>query len=71
MAYELLAITPGQFWSLCPAELRVMVKAARAREEKRMWQLAWAVAHLMNVSGKVVKRQVTPAGLLGKVQDSA
>lgn len=40
--------------------------------ERREWErTAWAVSMLMNVSGKVVKRQVRPRDLLPKVGRAA
>lgn len=51
--------------------LRVMLKAAQRRHEAEWRRTAWAVAHLMNVSGKVVKRPVTVDQLLRRKRPKA
>jgi hypothetical protein len=58
---------PWDYYQLCPAEFRDMVRAHRKRHEQTWERTAWSVSKLMNISGKVVKQPVTVAKLLGRV----
>ncbi len=60
-------MTPSEFWALSPRDFKAVVKGAQKRIERQRFQDAWIVSHLLNVSGKTVKGQVTIAQLLGKV----
>ena len=57
---------PKDFWALTPNELGVMLEGATWREEQEWERMAWAVAHMLNISGKSIKRPVTGAKLLGR-----
>jgi hypothetical protein len=71
VAYEVLGILPWDFWRLTPAEFARLLKGARRQEERKWQRVGWAVAHLMNVSGKRLRSKVTPAKLLGKIVRSS
>ena len=43
-----------------------MLAGAAWRDEREMSRVAWGVSHLMNMSGKSLKRTVTANELLGK-----
>lgn len=51
---------------LTPAELGDMMLGAAKREEQRWEREAWTVAHLMNISGKVLNQPITADSLLGR-----
>ena len=57
---------PSEFWRLTPAELSDMLGGAAWRDERQMSMAAWITSHLMNMSGKTLKRTVTANELLGK-----
>ena len=38
---------------MTPAELAVMASGKQRRDERRLWELAWAVANLMAATGMV------------------
>lgn len=66
VALKHLAITPATYWRLTPAELAEMMEGAHWRRTQE-WELAaWVTANLMNISGKVTKKRITPDKLLGK-----
>lgn len=43
-----------------------MLDGANWREEKEWERAAWVTSHLLNVSGKVMKKRMTPDRLLGR-----
>lgn len=61
-----LQLQPEQYWRLTYAELVEMLQGARDRERNRWERLAWQTAHLLNVAGKSLKRDVQPLDLLGR-----
>jgi hypothetical protein len=63
-----VGLLPWQFWKMTPAELNAYVIGSRTRNEWAMERAAWMVSHLMNISGKSIKKgkHVTPDKLLGK-----
>lgn len=46
-----------------------MLVGATWREDRRLHIAAWITSHLMNMSGKTLKRTVTANELLGKGRD--
>jgi hypothetical protein len=48
-----------------------LLRGYRAREEARYRRIAWQTAHLLNVSGKIVRNRVTPDDLLGEAATPA
>ncbi len=65
MAYGVLHLKPWEFASLTPGEFHQMAQGADERHEQQRWRDAWVVSHLMNISGKHVKREISPAELMG------
>lgn len=66
MAFRVLGIDRIGFWGATPAELGEMLAGASWREEQRWRRVAWETAHLVNVSGKTLRRTITADELLGK-----
>lgn len=60
-----LGLTPNVFWSLTPREIRLKAEAHWEAERTKWKQIAWQTAHLLNVSGKSLKQDVTAEDLLG------
>ena len=46
-----------------------MLGGASWREEREWNRLAWQTSHLMNVSGKMLRRTLTPNELLGRKRE--
>ena len=46
-----------------------MLAGASWREEREWNRLSWQTSHLLNVSGKTLKRTVTPNELLGRKRE--
>lgn len=67
-ANKVLALMPEAYWRLTPVELGDMMSGAVEREERHRQRTAWAVAHLLNISGKSLKRDVTADQLLGRAK---
>lgn len=57
---------PEQFWRLTPFEAKALVKGGAWRQESEWERAAFVAAHTINISGKTVKKDVTPAMLLGR-----
>ena len=58
-------MTAEQYWTSSLAELSEMLQG-RHDSEQRLWRrTAWMTAHLLNASGKSLKRDVTADDLLG------
>lgn len=66
MAYECLGLLPFQFWMLTPAEFDKMMQGYSRREEREWERTAWLAAHIVNMSGKMTKKDVTIDILLGR-----
>lgn len=66
VALKYLSLTPDEYWRLTPVELGEMMSGAQWRRFQHWEVAAWATAHLINVSGKVSKKQIKPDQLLGK-----
>lgn len=66
----MLGISPGEYWILTPSELGELLEGATEREERALRRTAWAVAHLLNVSGKTVQRPVKVEDLLKPAQEA-
>lgn len=54
---------------MTPAELGEMLAGASWRYDRERWLVAWQTSHFMNVSGKTLKRTMTPNELLGKPRE--
>lgn len=66
IAIRILGVTPDQYWKLTPSELGEMF-AGYHWQRDRKWDMAgWITAHVLNVSGKTVKKRVTADKLLGR-----
>ena len=65
-ANRALAMGPALFWSLTPAECSAMVEGAAGRESRELERTAFLASLLMNVSGKTLKKPITPEQLLGR-----
>lgn len=59
-------LRPWDYWRLTPAELSEHLHGAIWRTDRDMERLAWAVAHVVNISGKSVRSPVTVDKLLGR-----
>ena len=59
-------LTPGEYWRLTPAGLADMMAGSAAREEREWERAAWMTAHLLNIAGKSLRREVTVDKLLGR-----
>ena len=46
-----------------------MLEGASWREEREWNRMAWQTSHLLNVSGKTLRRTVTPNELLGRKRE--
>lgn len=61
---------PDQFWRLTPFEFKLKMQAHNEVKvdiiERKQEMTAWAVAHLMNISGKQLKNDITVDELLGR-----
>ena len=64
IAYGDLGLLPEVFGRLTPAEFTTMARAAARARQERNDVIASMTAHLMNVSGKRVRKHVTPDDLL-------
>lgn len=49
----MLGLRPWELARLTPAELVAMATGRQRRDERRKWELAWAVAHLVAATGMV------------------
>lgn len=61
-----MVMAPEAFWPLTPVECGEMIQGAAGREERAWERAAFLGALIMNVSGKSLKKPVTPAQLLGR-----
>lgn len=59
---------PEDYWRATPSELADALRGAAHRDERDWERAAWLAAHLINVSGKSVKKNVTPQQLLGRAK---
>ena len=59
---------PWEFERLTPAELDDLLEGYRERDLRQWQHEAWMVAHLMNISGKSLKKgsRIKPEDLLPK-----
>lgn len=64
IAYGPLALKPCEFERLQPHEFVALLEGYKWRQEQQENILAYFVSGLMNVEGKSLKRNVTPADLL-------
>ena len=63
---KVAAMMPEQFWSLSPFEAGCIVSGGAFRDEREWERAAFVAACTMNASGNL-KKPVTPAQLLGKL----
>lgn len=49
----MLGLRPWDLARLTPAELVALATGQQRRDERRKWELAWAVAHLVAATGMV------------------
>lgn len=69
VAYGPLGLKPFEFYRLTPGEFFALVEGYGWRQEREEEKMAWAVAHIVNYSGRL-KRPVTPRQLLGRREGS-
>ena len=65
MALSELEMTAADYWSSSLAELGERLHGVRERQERDTRRAAWVIMHMLNVSGKSLKRDVTIDDLLG------
>lgn len=65
-ANRVIEMRPEAFWTLTPSECAMMIEGASSREERAWDRAALIAAMVYNMAGKVAKKQMTPAELLGK-----
>lgn len=65
-ANTVMAMRPTEFWDLTPFECSAMIEGAAGRESRAWERTACLASLLINVSGKTVKKPVTPEQLLGR-----
>ena len=58
------ALRPEEYDRLTPEELADVLDGATYEIERQRRDMAWALAHVLNISGKVLKRPVTADDLL-------
>jgi hypothetical protein len=59
-------VLPHEFWALTPIEAGMIVAGGAFREEREWERFAFLASCVMNVSGKTLKREITPEQLLGR-----
>ncbi|MBU2703875.1 hypothetical protein Ga0466249_005025 [Sporomusaceae bacterium BoRhaA] len=69
MAYGPLGLKPCEFEELQPHELLKMLEGYNWRKEHRENELAYFVCQLMNIEGKALKENITPAELLKPLRE--
>jgi len=65
VALSELELTAAEYWSSTLAELGERLHGVKARQERDIRRTAWVIMHMLNVSGKSLKRDVTMDDLLG------
>jgi hypothetical protein len=60
-----VGIKHEEFWRLTPSEIIESIQVWNENKEEEMQRLAWAVAMIIDYTGRL-KRPVKPADLLGK-----
>jgi hypothetical protein len=68
LAYGALGLRPREFERLQPHEFYALLDGYVWRRENRLAETAYWVANLLNMSGKVAKREITPLSLLKPFQ---
>lgn len=64
MAYGALQLSPREFDKLQPHEFYALLDGYSWRREDRLAETAYWVASLLNMEGKVAKKQISPISLL-------
>lgn len=54
----------AEFWGATPVEIAERLRGYNWRERRSLERSAWELAHIINISGKYVKRRVKPKDLL-------
>lgn len=65
VALSELEIGAGEYWRSTLAELGERLHGVRERQERDTRRAAWVIMHMLNVSGKSLKRDVSIDDLLG------
>lgn len=71
IAYGPLDLKPRQFERLQPHELYAMLDGYAWRQEQRQTETAYWISHLLNISGKSLKRPVKLRDLLKPLRQKA
>jgi hypothetical protein len=64
VAYGALKLSPREFERLQPHEFYALLDGYSWRREDRLAETAYWIANLLNMEGKVAKKQITPMSLL-------
>lgn len=70
LAYGPLSLRPWEFEQLQPHEFYALLKGYQWRQEQQEDIQAYWVSHLLNISGKSLKRNLSPKDLIRPIRKS-